>query len=384
MSLQKSISYTFLKNGIYYYNRLVPVDVRSFYNKTRISFSLKTKSFEKAFKLSDKVSQNLESHWLSIRLQNNKFGIGHYIKDHCKVSEKLSFTEDKVTFSNALEIYLSLKGKNKPKSFVQSAERATRYLLEKSEDKPLQFYKRKDATILRENLYSKNLAGSSVVRIFNTIKAIYNFVTIEKGIEVSNPFIGIYLDRNRGITIRQPIPIEHIKVIQTQCKEISDDLRLLILLISDTGMRLSEALGLANEDLKIDEDIPYVVVQPHPWRRLKNCQSNRKIPLVGFAYYASMILKNKNQKYLFPKYIKDEICNSNSASAALNKWIKPKVPKDCTVHSFRHSMRDRLRMVYCPEELIDQLCGWSPRTTGQRYGSGYNLYQLKKEILKIL
>ena len=57
MSLQKSISYTFLKNGIYYYNRLVPVDVRSFYNKTRISFSLKTKSFEKAFKLSDKVSQ---------------------------------------------------------------------------------------------------------------------------------------------------------------------------------------------------------------------------------------------------------------------------------------------------------------------------------------
>ena len=128
MSLQKSISYTFLKNGIYYYNRLVPVDVRSFYNKTRISFSLKTKSFEKAFKLSDKVSQNLESHWLSIRLQNNKFVIGHYIKDHCKVSEQLSFKEDKVTFSNALEIYLSLKGKNKPKSFVQSAERATRYL----------------------------------------------------------------------------------------------------------------------------------------------------------------------------------------------------------------------------------------------------------------
>ena len=75
MSLQKSISYTFLKNGIYYYNRLVPVDVRSFYNKTRISFSLKTKSFEKVFKLSDKVSQNLESHWLSIILQNNKFRV---------------------------------------------------------------------------------------------------------------------------------------------------------------------------------------------------------------------------------------------------------------------------------------------------------------------
>ena len=360
------------------------MDVRSFYNKTRISFSLKTNSFEKAFKLSDKVSQNLESHWLSIRLQNNKFGIGHYIKDHCKVPEQLSFKEDKVTFSNALEIYLSLKGKNKPKSFVQSAERATRYLLEKSEDKPLQFYKRRDATILRENLYSKNLAGSSVVRIFNTIKAIYNFVTIEKGIEVSNPFIGIYLDRNRGITIRQPIPIENIKVIQTQCKEISDDLRLLILLISDTGMRLSEALGLANEDLKINGvDIPHIIVQPHPWRRLKNCQSNRKIPLVGFAYYASIILKNKNQNYLFPKYIINEICNSNSASATLNKWLKPKVPEKCTIHSFRHSFRDRLRAVDCPSEAINQIGGWSIKGIGENYGNGFELAKLHSWLLLI-
>ena len=40
-------------------------------------------------------------------------------------------------------------------------------------------------------------------------------------------------------------------------------------LISDTGMRLSEAAGLAREDIVLDADIPHVIIRPHPWRRLK-------------------------------------------------------------------------------------------------------------------
>ena len=39
MSLYKSIPHTFRKEGIYYFNRRVPKDVRSSYNKSRISFS---------------------------------------------------------------------------------------------------------------------------------------------------------------------------------------------------------------------------------------------------------------------------------------------------------------------------------------------------------
>ena len=43
----------------------------------------------------------------------------------------------------------------------------------------------------------------------------------------------------------------------------------------------------------------------------------------------------------------------NSASAALNKWLRNYAPEGCVVHSFRHSMRDRLRAVECPKEIID-------------------------------
>ena len=34
-------------------------------------------------------------------------------------------------------------------------------------------------------------------------------------------------------------------------------------------MRLAEAVGLHQEDLVLDADVPYVQVREHPWRFLK-------------------------------------------------------------------------------------------------------------------
>lgn len=44
-----------------------------------------------------------------------------------------------------------------------------------------------------------------------------------------------------------------------------------------TGMRKSEALGLAVDDVSFDRQT--ITVRPHPWRRLKNEKSARVIPL---------------------------------------------------------------------------------------------------------
>jgi hypothetical protein len=41
------------------------------------------------------------------------------------------------------------------------------------------------------------------------------------------------------------------------------------------------------------------------------------------------------------------------------------------MHSFRHSMRDRLRSVQCPADIADQIVGWATDGVGQGYGSGY-------------
>ena len=57
---------------------------------------------------------------------------------------------------------------------------------------------------------------------------------------------------------------------------------------------------------------------------------------------------------------------------------------NCVVHSFRHSMRDRLREINCPTEIIDQIGGWSDNKVGRSYGSGYSLSKLKDALENII
>ena len=67
----------------------------------------------------------------------------------------------------------------------------------------------------------------------------------------------------------------------------------------------------------------------------------------------------------------------------MNKWMKGYKEKN-VVHSFRHSLRDRLREADVNAEMIDEIGGWSGQSIGQRYGSGYTLKQKYKAMGKIV
>lgn len=151
-------------------------------------------------------------------------------------------------------------------------------------------------------------------------------------------------------------------------------------LVSDTGMRLAEAAGLHLDDIVLDTSVPRVIVREHPWRRLKTSTSARSVPLVGAALWAAqrVVASKTDDRFAFPRYNKGETTNANSASAALNKWMKPHVPARCTMHSFRHSLRDRLRAVECPSDIVDQIGGWQTEGVGHGYGRGYPLEVLAK------
>ena len=47
-------------------------------------------------------------------------------------------------------------------------------------------------------------------------------------------------------------------------------------------------------------------------------------------------------------------------------------------------MRDRLRAIDCPSEIIDQIGGWSIQKIGHKYGQGFALVQIYEWIKKIL
>ena len=73
--------------------------------------------------------------------------------------------------------------------------------------------------------------------------------------------------------------MEAIRNVQSECRAIDDDMRWLIALISDTGMRLAKEAGLLKQYLVgLDTGEPYVHVTKHPWLTLKTASSEGKYP----------------------------------------------------------------------------------------------------------
>ena len=53
------------------------------------------------------------------------------------------------------------------------------------------------------------------------------------------------------------------------------------------------------------------------------------------------------------------------------------------VHGMRHSLRDRLRAVECPSDVVDAIGGWTTDGIGHSYGRGYSVDILAKWMCKI-
>ena len=99
-------------------------------------------------------------------------------------------------------------------------------------------------------MLEKGLSISSVQRTFGVVRAVTNFAIAELGLGIQNNFIGIYLPTTHLGEKRRPIPTDKLVKLQKQCLVMDDDIRWLVALISDTGMRLAEAAGLLVEDIK--------------------------------------------------------------------------------------------------------------------------------------
>jgi len=369
--------YTYIKDNTYYFSRSVPVDLRCFYTKPRIIQSLRTNSLTRAKTASKVFASKLDDYWLGLRLKHLDVPASHLLISDGRASYL-------PTIEEALEIYLHLKGEGKQKLFFATAHRHINYLVECLGVRPIDSYTSKDATLLREYLINKGLSTSSLKRIFSGIKAVINLVIQEHGLECKNAFARIYLSSNTDAKKRHAVTPSNMAKIKAECLALDDDIRWLVAIIFDTGMRLSEAAGLMLDDLKLEGPLPYINLIPHPQRRLKTASSERKIPLVGMSLWAAKRLKQHSTGlYCFPRYTNGERCNSNSASAAINKWIKTVGGSNDVIHGLRHSFRDRLRAIEAPSDMIDQLGGWSLKSVGQGYGDGYDLELLVKYLTKI-
>ena len=361
------------RDGVFYYIRRIPYDVRQHYAASRISFSLRTKSLRSAARAASSVTQRLEDYWLGLRLQQMDIPAIHLVKaDDVENNSPLLL--------DAVEMYINTKGKT-DKTFIRTARRNAAYVAKVLGNKPITSYATSEAAKFRDWCFEQGMSLNTVKRVFTAVRSVINLTMREYGIKGTNAFSGTFMPDKPDASPRQPIPNDILKVIQRHCQSTDDEARWLVALLLDSGMRLAEAAGLSKEDIQLNDEIPYVDIRPHPWRRLKTSSSTRKVPLIGCSLWAArQAFAATDSPFLFPRYCNNHKCHSNSASAALNKWLKQVAGPEYVIHSFRHSMRDRLRAVNCPSDMIDQIGGWSSSKIGEGYGKGFKASNINSYI----
>ena len=107
-------AYIYQKRGFYYFSRRVPKQLQHCHSKQRIVFALNTRSRAKALKYAQVICQRLDERWLPMRL--DAMGLNNVFENDVR-------TLSSPKLSEAMHLYLQLKGVGKAKTFHQAAMR---------------------------------------------------------------------------------------------------------------------------------------------------------------------------------------------------------------------------------------------------------------------
>lgn len=360
------IQYTLLRSGTYYYNRRVPKHAGHLYG-TFIRLALSS-DIEEAANLSDRLSKALDAAW----------GDPERV---CFVDLEsiLDSAKPKLTrLSEFADDYLALKAiEPKPVMIAVSS------FIQLLGDRHVADYGREDLKAFVHFLISKGNKTGTLRRRVNSIAAILNYAYAELDLEKRNPASRLLIrGEGRDAHKRGTFTENQLRAGYAEAFGSLSPIKLLMPVLGETGCRLGEIVGLRICDVDLEAGV--IRITPHEHRRLKTAGSERMLPLVGYADEAMHILmKQAGNGVLFPRYLKDGKIVATHASNAVNVWIKKRFD-GLTAHSLRHTMRDRLRAVTTPLEMIDQIGGWSSVSNiGSSYGDGYSVDMVREWMNKV-
>jgi len=360
------IQYTICRSGTYYYNRRVPSHAVEAYG----SFirQVLSRCPDEADEYAKRLGYVLEASWSNTtRIQP---------VDVATIIE--SFKPKSVLLSEMAEEYLALREIDQ---VPPSTALATFISLAGNRD--VGTYTREDSKLFVHHLQLKGNKSATIRRRINSLSAILNYAYAELDLDKRNPFTRLII-RNEGqdASKRGTFTSEQLKQGYEKAIASGSNVKLLMPLLGETGCRLAEIVGLELQDIDMQNDL--IHIRPNSIRRLKTRNSERTLPLVGYAKVAMQLaLKQADDRHLYPRYLKEGTCRATHASNALGKWLK-KDFDGLTAHCLRHTFRDRLRAVECPLELLDQVGGWtSIGTIGSKYGQGYDLDAIREQLIGI-
>ena len=293
-----------------------------------------------------------------------------------------------LTVSEALEDYWRLtpdrvrgKSDDQVRRWRNPRKKAVRNFIEVVGDRPVAELTRADFLQFRswwleritEHDLTPNSANKDLVHLSDVLRTVNDL----KGLELDLPLHKLAL-KEGDKDERMPFSDAWIRdrlLAPGALSGLNDEARAILLGMINTGYRPSEAAGLTADRIRLDADVPHIVIAPDATRQIKNRTSRREIPLTGVSLEAFRA---------FPEGFAHYRAKPASLSATVNKYLRAHGLMESDRHvmySLRHSFEDRMLRGQIDERVRRELMGHA--LGRQKYGQAGGLAFKAQELARI-
>ncbi len=285
-----------------------------------------------------------------------------------------------ITVSRALELYWNLakdktlgKSEDQLRRWKNPRKKAIRNFLDVVGDKPLTEITGDDTLNFHDfwydRIHAEGLTPHSANKDLTHLGEVLKTVNRMKRLNLVLPLSGLAL--KEGEAARRPpfsrAWIEEHLLHADALADLNEEARAILLAMVNTGMRPSELAALTPEEIRLNANVPHIVLAPYG-RQLKTKSSRWTIPLLGVSLEAMRA---------FPEGFERYRGSSASLSATVNKYLRANDLLETPEHSLyglRHSFEDRMLAAGIDERIRRDLMGHSLQR--ERYGDGASLEML--------
>jgi integrase len=259
-------------------------------------------------------------------------------------------------------------------------------------DTPANAVTREDCRQVRQRLIDKGLQASTISGYMTHVSTLMSWAQKEEYVD-RNPARGLALKSGpHARDLKHPFSEAQLRRIFSardwrDAKKNDPAIYFIPLTSLYGGLRITEACQLLTTDVRLQENIWIISVEPGPGKKLKSRAAQRIVPVhpdlirLGFIEYARS--RPEGQLFDLPT---DSLAGPGGAFgkrfARFLKRVNADEPRT-SFHSFRHVWRDMLKNAHVPEELAREVGGWSGRGASSLYGQGHSVAVLYEQICKL-
>lgn len=384
--------FLFERNGTFYVRMVVPKDRRSAVGRAEIQKSLRTKIIEDALIL---LGDGIEHCKRIINSATEQLATAATVNDRCKTlglerlhdSEIVSLpvaasvdvlayglemlaqikTPAKIDFAaiggvfeapaltmrqalqqfetDSSDLWMNLSHRERQKKWNKYKEAVTDFENEMGADTDVLKLTKKDVYEYRSRLIERVKAGTVKVDTIRK-KLMWLRVIVRHNYEMEgikdSPFENLRPIKGIGDEQKRRVITEPEAVaIRKHYDDVgaNDELVAIMAVIENTGAHAKEIVMLCADDIRLDDPIPNIRLQPNEHRSLLKTDSRiRTIPIVGIALDALKRFPDG-----FPRYRRDN--GSEALSAAANKLIQT-VADGASTYGYRHRIANLMKAGY--------------------------------------